>query len=857
MLKGIYFSITVFVCMPLFAQGVTLSTETGYLNIDGSKIDLDYDNGEKEEIQKVDLRVDGERIKSGVESGDIFSYDGQLNKYKNVTLNVIRNGNGTIENVHKGLVRLETGFEGFFLDGKKLNRVIHYRELDDAEVKISIQKFNGVNSTQTTGFTGEDFKIKSVEGDTEAELRLAGRSISPYRLEFESLPLMDVGTSEYKISIKDGTEIATFRIEKRATFEGRILEKAGNGEKINFRLIDDSITKFQSDKDGFFSKLVESDSINRKLKVDLGRVTTTFSGINISSGDKENIRYQFYRSLNPSDIQTEQLIRPVNMIAFHTDYPINIEDTSVRMEYNTSGINPEEIKILECPYWDFFGERCRVEWREKTVEEQNKKPLQGEVIIDNLDTQGDGRYGLKSSYVAGIEYERPKIKLRDSILPGKSRYNIEDTLVVEGNLQNSKNDEPVKNAKVEVILSKNDNSSISSSRTAENSLRTTDKGLFSFTPLEIPDKAGNYSISITAEKKGFNNLSNTYESAILVEKKRSLSTDSPDRNAKPGERNTMVLSLENTGQAPIRNISIEEDNIDRRYYTLSPNRIDRIDPGNSASATLITTLPSDYCQENNCKKREFSIEFKGTSGDKSPSANSKISIKTTDQKKSDNRKIQEGNGSSADVDNKTEDEENTSESSGSSGQSSKTDQIITGSFFQGDNSSLKISLGLLILILLLIVIIVKKKSSTGVNQTKDKDRIGSVIGGVKSVLDGVKTSITDFRYNGSRDDKEEQDLPDQVGNTENEDASNIRKRNISKPRISPNQEEDETNDSSENERHKKGEKTEEKEEDNEVDDQPSTDGTDSSSEEEDYVCSKCGEEYKTESRLELHIKHRH
>jgi len=51
MLKGIYFSITVLVCMPLFAQGVTLSTETGYLNIDGSKIDLDYDNGEKEEIQ--------------------------------------------------------------------------------------------------------------------------------------------------------------------------------------------------------------------------------------------------------------------------------------------------------------------------------------------------------------------------------------------------------------------------------------------------------------------------------------------------------------------------------------------------------------------------------------------------------------------------------------------------------------------------------------------------------------------------------------------------------------------------------------------------------------------------------------
>ena len=49
MLKGIYFSISVLVCMPLFAQGVTLSTETGYLNIDGSKIDLDYDNGEKEE----------------------------------------------------------------------------------------------------------------------------------------------------------------------------------------------------------------------------------------------------------------------------------------------------------------------------------------------------------------------------------------------------------------------------------------------------------------------------------------------------------------------------------------------------------------------------------------------------------------------------------------------------------------------------------------------------------------------------------------------------------------------------------------------------------------------------------------
>ena len=113
------------VCIPLFAQGVTFSTETGYLNIDGSKIDLDYDNGEKEEIQRVDIRVNGEVVENGVESGNVFSYDGQLNKYKNVTLNVIRNGNGTIENVQKDLVRLETGFEGFFLDGKKIIRSLY------------------------------------------------------------------------------------------------------------------------------------------------------------------------------------------------------------------------------------------------------------------------------------------------------------------------------------------------------------------------------------------------------------------------------------------------------------------------------------------------------------------------------------------------------------------------------------------------------------------------------------------------------------------------------------------------------------------------------------------------------------
>lgn len=855
MLKGIYFSIAVLICMPFFAQGVSLSTETGYLDVSGSKIDLDYDSGEKEGLQRADIRVDGELAKKGVESEDTFRYDGKLDEYKNVTLNIIKNGNNITENIDKDLVRLETDFEGFFLDEEKVERVIHYRELDDANVKISIRKFNGVNSTQTTGFTGEDFKIKSVNGDTEAKLKLAGRSISPYRMEFESIPLMDVGTSEYAISMENRTEIATFSIEKRATFEGRILEKAGSGERINFRLIDDSITKFQSDKDGFFSKLVESDSINRKLKVDLGRVTTTFSGINVSSNDRENIRYQFYRSLNPSDIQTEQLIEPVNMIAFHTDYPIDVDETSVRMEYNTSGINPEEIRILECPYWDFFGERCRVEWRQKSIEEQDKKPLQGEVIIDDMDTEGDGRYGLKSSYVAGIEYERPKIKLKNSILPEKTRYNIEDTLVLEGNLQNSKSEEPIKSAEVKVRLSKSDNSSVYVSRAGEDSLTTAEKGLFSFTPLQLPNRAGNYSINITAEKKGFNNLSKTYENAILVEKERSLSAGSSKRSAKPGERNTMVLPIENTGQASIGNISIKERNIDSRYYTLSPNRIDKLDQGESASATLITTLSSDYCGENNCERKEFLVRVKGSSGEKSLSANSKISITGTDQNESNTRKIQQKNRGNTGKDNKAEDRRNKSDLSESPRNDSKTDQIITGEFFQGD-SKLKTTLGLLVLILLLIVIIVKKRSPMGVGLTKDEDRMDPVVNKVKSTAGIIKTSIRDFGGNVLRDDRVRQDLRDQKGSQEDEGTSSIREKNISKPKISPS-EESKTSDFSRTESHKQGE-SEEKGDDGETsNDKSSTGEKDSSSKEEHHICNKCKEKYKTEEGLKLHIQHHH
>ncbi|EGQ42676.1 MAG: hypothetical protein J07AB43_06630 [Candidatus Nanosalina sp. J07AB43] len=841
--------------MPFFAQGVSLSTETGYLDVSGSKIDLDYDSGEKEGLRRTDIRVDGELAKKGVESEDTFRYDGKLDEYKNVTLNIIKNGNNITENIDKDLVKLETDFKGFFLDGEKVERVIHYRELDDTNVKISIRKFNGVNRSQTTGFTGEDFEVKSVEGDTEAELRLAKRSISPYVLEFESIPLMDVGTSEYTITMKDGTEIATFSIEKRATFEGRILEKAGNGERINFRLIDDSVTKFQSDKDGFFSKLVESDTINKKLKVDLGRVKTTFSGINISSGDRENIRYQFYRSLNPSDIQTGQLIRPVNMIAFHTDYPIDIEETSVRMEYNTSGINPEEIRIYECPYWDFFGERCRVEWGEKSIEEQDKRPLQGEIIIDDLETRGDGRYGLKSSYVAGIEYERPEINLKDSILPEERRYNVEDTLLLEGNLQNSKTGEPVRNAEVEVELSKDNNSSVSTSRSGENSLTTTDEGLFSFTPLEIPDRTGNYSISITAEKKGFNNLSETYEDTILVQKERSLSASGPERSAKPGERNTMVLSLENTGQAPVKDISIEESNIDDRYYTLSPNRIDKLGQGESASATLITTLPSDYCEENNCEKKELEISFEGVSEGESPSAKSKISITDTDRKAGNTQEIQEENESNTDTENKTGSKGNASELSGESGEDSNADQVITGNFFQEDNSSLKVSLGLIAFILLLLVIIAKKKSTTR-NSTKDEDRTGSVVNKVKNVAGKAKTSIKELGDNNIRGDKEVKDLSDQGGSSEYEKTSNIRRKNVSKPKISPDQAK--TIDSSGNESHREEEDAEENNNGAEkTNDQSSASETENSSEEGVYICNKCEEEYKTEKRLDLHMKHNH
>ena len=853
----------------LATQEIDISTDQETINADGDTLNLDYGNLETDKISELEITNNGSTVNSydSAEEELFFQYNDSLTGEENLTLNIIHeNGDLATQNIQKNLTRYNTEFKGFFRDSEKIKRHVYYRELEDVKVKIAVTKTNGNRTWSSSGLLGEDFEITS-EG-TGADLRLTGSSSSPYMFEFSSVPKMDVGEKEFKLSMVNGPEINEFIIEKRAIFEGKILTKKGTGQEAEFELVDDSISKFKTDNDGYFFKLLESGSVNRKLKLDLGEVTTTFSNITVSSNEKENIRYEFYKGLEASEVETEKLVKPVNLIAFSSNYPVNIDETSITMNYNTSGINPEDIEVYECSYWDFFGEECRVEWEKK--EDIDNKELIGKVDVRNLETKGDGDYGLKSAYMAAVEYERPSLELEDSFSLSKTSYNIDDNLILEGNIKNSKNQKPVKNAQIEIELINEDNESIRAVKTGEDSQKTNEKGFFSFPPVQIPDTPGNYSLKLEASKAGFNNLSTTYDESLKVTQKVDISLDAPDKELKPGERVTSVLTIENTGQADINNIEIEEKNIESDHYTLTPQAIGKITAGSSKTVTLMSILPSDYCENIECGRKQFNIKVEGESGGKSVNADS--SLRISEPK------------STPGAENQTEKEENTTKDSENSENSSSADTGMSGNSdsedsrnltkftgqFMEENVNLKTGLAFLLVILLGLVVAVRRKKKKTNRQSKSKESKQKETpvnreksSKVKAVLKKFPGVLPSFKMPdlslGSKTGKpaspavgqEQKGEDDGAGIVGNEtgydekkvpeiDSSDSRRSKFSKPKISAGE--------TYSTEPKKKERDNEKENNSSVE---------KGNENEDLVCLKCGESFDTEIAFRLHGKHHH
>ena len=639
------------------SQDIETWTDHESVNTGGDTIEIDYPGIEKTKLTGLRINESEKVLKEFNDSREevFVEYDESLNGSENLTLEYkLNESDWRTKNIKENLTTFKTEFLGFFRDSDRLTRQIYYRELDNVRVKVNVSKTDGNSTSNVEGLLGEDFEVYS-QG-SKGKFELDGSSSSPYYLKFSGLPKMDPGTDRFRIKLKHGPDIRQFKVQKRVPFQGQVIGYGGTAKDATFEIIDSSINKFQTDETGKFEELLEKRQVNKKIKLYLGDVTTTFGGLELQSDRKEDIRYEYYRGFSPEEIKTDKLLDPLNLVGFSSNYPIEISETQVTMEYNSSGINPESVNFYECSYWDFLGKECRTNWEKKDEDNIEHDDIRNEATLNNLETKGDGDYGLKSAYMAAVEYERPFLKLEEPLIEEK-QWNVEDSIDLDGNIKDGKNDKQVKDVNIEVILENDENESIKKYRGVNQTTNTNEDGLFSFKPIEIPDKEGSYTLKFEASKPGFENLSLTKE--LEVDKTLNMSLESPNEELVQGKTSSAVFDLENTGQTDISNISINETNMDPVYLTITPESINELESGDTKSITVSSILPSNYCNKKDCS-RGLNLEVNGLSENgKSISSDSGLEIKYSVSEGKDSTNKSEAKGDNQ--------QENSSENTQNSG----------------------------------------------------------------------------------------------------------------------------------------------------------------------------------------------
>jgi len=673
------------VCVAFLHLGLSQDIETwtdhDSVNADGDTVEIDYPQVEKSEITRLRINESKNTLLEFNESKEevFLTYNNSLDGTENLSIGYkVENSSWKSQNIEEDLTRFKTDFLGFYKNSNRLTRQIYYRELENVRLKLNVTKTNGNSTSSVKGLLGEDFEVYS-EG-SQGRFELDGGSSNPYFLKFSGLPKMDPGRARFRLEMRNGPEIKQFKVQKRVPFQGQVLGQGGVAKDATFEIIDSSINKFETDDRGNFEELLEKREIDKKIKLYLGDVTTTFGGLELQSDRQEDIRYEYYKGFDPEEVKTDKLLKPLNIVGFSSNYPIDIDETKVTMNYNSSGIDPENVEFYECSYWDFLGKECRNNWERKDEVDHNK--IRNEATLKDLETQGDGDYGLKSAYMAAIEYERPFLELEENLLE-KTRFNVQETIALEGKIRDGKKNEWVENADIEVTLEYSQNETLNKYRGVNTSSNTNENGLFSFDPIEIPDKEGSYSLEFEASKPGFNNISFTEN--LEVEKTLNMSLEAAsDKKLVPGETSTAVFNLENTGQTDIRNITVNETNLDPVYLTITPETINELDAGETKSITVSSILPDSYCREENCGEglnlKVEAVSKKGVNISSSTSAEIKNTGKqggssvneTSKNERNQSKKDEEDQGSS---NNSTNVNDTENESSSKNSEENGLDQI--------------------------------------------------------------------------------------------------------------------------------------------------------------------------------------
>ena len=590
-------------------------------------------------------------------------------------------------------------------DGSQSNK-----DLFSEEVSLEINEVNDDGTIGSEVNSGKNYlEVNEITGGD-----------ADYSIGLTSIPQLATGIYRFTTYLEKGGEktyIDSIRVRHGLKLSGRVVDSENRGVRTEMNLDrEGTVIPINTASDGTYYKEIETSGNQDSYTVTMNffdremsssDAEVTARGVNFAekdgnnlAGDSESIKFQYWD--NPPVEQ--KAIKPINMMAVKFAYPIADRGHRVRMKFDPTDVNTDNLKVYGCNQWNFEGRTCLGEW--EVVEDFiiNYQGWRANFHIDDpyraQDTGDGGQNILMNAYIIGTSAD---LVLNGGLSisgPEGGTVATGSQIEVSGNI-NSENENAVEGANVEVSFYQGD-TEVSILDTVQTDItgRFVAKGA-------APEEPGNYSVRVTADKENYNIMEKKFDNRFetVIEEGIAVRTGSTVEIS-PGEDVTSEVTVQNTGQTSMDDVSFSFEGLDSQYYSVSDVSYDQIPAGEERTTEVTISLPSDYCDGGCGDWPTLDISATATNPDgeefeaDTETLQVQISRTTTGQSNSD----------SSETGQATSETDDTNESGSSFTQSVSELENATGEFL-ASQSSLNMALGLIMVFMMVLAGAVKKQDN--------------------------------------------------------------------------------------------------------------------------------------------------
>ena len=358
-------------------------------------------------------------------------------------------------------------------------------------------------------------------------------------------------------------------------FEGQLLNAKNNA-------VDGSIV-FKGEKDPTANKVEIGDGgrystnlmpDNYTMSLSFGNTFATLNGVYIEEEIKGGISYD-----EPSNMPDIKGLNPASVTVLELSRKFSFSKGAMKIVYNAQNIlNEKKLEVYTCKNWNFDRRECA---------ESNWERIQTPIIdvaadLVEFDIPGSDN-GYVSAFVVG---ERSALNF-DVTIP-KKRYSMNEPIQVEGKILDA-NGNYVSDAKISMTAGN-----------FTNTFTTNSQGYFQGS-VNAPPYPGSAKLHLEVKKDPY--LPTEDFVGIEVYSKKELTFLLPEmKGIRKGTKQTINLTILNSGQTTLEGVVVSVDGIPNEWYTLTKDKIDKIEPNEKIKIPLEVSVSQDYCEVTECKK---------------------------------------------------------------------------------------------------------------------------------------------------------------------------------------------------------------------------------------------------------------